>query len=252
MIYDRDAAFQHRMINLFWEHFTNTSLTQLGLAHAWTHTRAGVRTAQQTHTGVNTRTLCMLNKLDINAGPECMQLCLYAIHVQLPYLPLPRPSPPSIQTDVFTQNHTPIYTHILFFFVSACLVHSVFSPSILTGLSGAMSHIHPSPLLPCPFITNSHRCSHSHREKESQKREGEKECELLCIRPFGSTNSEHKAIGLVLLGANSFNVLISTEKGRIWPSLCDTVVSMYISVHIQVLCTGTNTFWQSWASTLRG
>lgn len=36
MIYDRDAAFQHGMINLFWEHFTSTSLTYLGLAHAST------------------------------------------------------------------------------------------------------------------------------------------------------------------------------------------------------------------------
>lgn len=37
MIYDHDAAFQHRMINLYWEHFTSTSLTYLGLAHACTH-----------------------------------------------------------------------------------------------------------------------------------------------------------------------------------------------------------------------
>lgn len=36
MIYDRDAAFQRRMINLFWEHFTSTSLTYLGLAHTRT------------------------------------------------------------------------------------------------------------------------------------------------------------------------------------------------------------------------
>lgn len=40
MIYDRDAAFQQRMINLFWEHFTSTSLTYLSLAHASERTHA--------------------------------------------------------------------------------------------------------------------------------------------------------------------------------------------------------------------
>lgn len=166
-------------------------------------------------------------------------------------LPSPSSTLSSRRTDRCIHTKPPSHIHPHPLLVSAYLAHSVFLFffPILTGLSGAMSHIHPSPLLPCPFITNSHRCSQSHREKE---REGEKECERLCIRPFGSTASEHKAIGLVLLGANSFNVLISTEKGRIWPYLCDTAVSMYISVHMQVLCTGTNTFWQSRAGTLRG
>lgn len=44
VIYDRDAAFQRRMINLFWEHFASTSLTYLGLAHTHARPRAGAYT----------------------------------------------------------------------------------------------------------------------------------------------------------------------------------------------------------------
>lgn len=68
MIYDHDAAFQHRMINLFWEHFTSTSLTYLGLAHACTHTRQ----CAHKNTSVSVFMLCMPYKQDINEGPECM------------------------------------------------------------------------------------------------------------------------------------------------------------------------------------
>ena len=119
------------------------------------------------------------------------------------------------------------------------------SVSLFTDLSGAMSHIHPSPLSPRPFITNTHRCSHSHREKGSG---GERVCEGLCIRLFGFTTREHKAIGLVLLGAKSSYVLIGTEKGseiHLCVCVCAHTLHTHINVHTQVLCAGTNTLWQS-------
>lgn len=52
------------------------------------------------------------------------------------------------------------------------------------------------------------------------------------MRPFGSSSSEHKAIGLVLLGAKSLSVLISTEKGRDWPYRCDTAVSLCVCAYL--------------------
>lgn len=131
-------------------------------------------------------------------------MLLYAIHVQLAP-PQPRPH---IQPS-------PLFASL------PCL----FSPSSLSSLTSVVQCLTFTPLLfsPHPFITNGHRCSHSHTH--THRKGGERlECESLCIRPFGSSTREHKAIGLVLLGAKSFNVLISTEKGRDWPYQCDTAV----------------------------
>lgn len=61
------------------------------------------------------------------------------------------------------------------------------------------------------------------------------------MRPFGSGISGHKAIGLVLLGAKSFNVLIDTQEGGNGPYLCNTAASVCISrcsVQVQILFGG--------------
>lgn len=42
MIYGCDAAFQHRMINLCWEHLRSTSLTSDSLAHKHIQVYAGI------------------------------------------------------------------------------------------------------------------------------------------------------------------------------------------------------------------
>lgn len=85
-----------------------------------------------------------------------------------------------------------------------------------------------------PFITN---CTDAHREKAG---------ESLIVRPFGSSISEHKAIGLVLLGVKSFNVLIGTEEGRVWLELCLCVDLCICECLVQVFTFGSPGFENKW------
>lgn len=121
-----------------------------------------------------------------------MLALLYAVQVQRPPIP---------QTDTHTHTHTLVsIVHSLFSLLLTPVVQWLTFPCLLSCL------IHSS--------QRFHRCSHSHMGKErDERREGGRE-ESLCIRPFGSRTSEHKAIGLVLLGAKSSRVLINAENGR--------------------------------------
>lgn len=125
MIYDRDAAFQHRMINLFWEHFTSTSLTYLGLAHAPTHTHTYTDDLVHNitrHKRKRTRTL--------HARDKCrgrVHASAFACHpCATPQTPFPNTpllvSASFILTAPHTHTHTP--TSLTFTPLLIRLVHS--------------------------------------------------------------------------------------------------------------------------------
>lgn len=119
-----------------------------------------------------------------------MLVLLYAVQVQQTHIP-----------PTYTHTHTRmslVHSLSLFFFFLLLLtpvVQWLTFPCLLSCL------IHSS--------QRFHRCSYSHTRKREKKRKGGSEDSR--ITPFGSRTSEHKAVGLVLLGAKSSRVLISAD-----------------------------------------
>lgn len=156
MIYDHNAAFQRGMINLFWEHFTSTSLTHLGLALTCARSRLGehVRHARA-HTDSGSCTLYIPDSDDINAG----QSARWCFCMQFKCNGPPFPHHIHTHTHIETNTHTalcPLFILFFFFLLLTPVVQWLTFPCLLSCL------IHSS--------QRFHRCSHPHMGKETEER----------------------------------------------------------------------------------